>query len=247
METLFGRGRWIYWLSMLAIITAVAIVIARRKSPEDTARQRLAWGDAAMEARHYDQAIAFYKKAIAKDPNLVAAYYNLALAYENVDAAKAAAAWDEYIARAEGDAAQTDWLATAREHRARLRASPHLEKAAALYESEDYGAARAEYAAALAFSPDDLNAREGAAANEAAAGDWRAAAAHYERAVAVAPYSLLYRYDLAGAYEHFDREKAAASYAELLEMSETHVGLKKEKLAEAQRRLAALRAEGYGR
>ncbi len=246
METLFGRGRWIYWLSMLAIITAVAIVIARRKSPEDIARQRLAWGDAAMEARHYDQAIAFYKKAVAKDPTLLPAYYNLALAYENVDAAKAAAAWDDYIKRAEGDPAQTEWLATAREHRARLRASPHLEKAAASYEAKDYEAARREYKAALKLSPDDLNALEGAAANEAAAGEWRAAAAYNEHAVAVAPYSLLFRYDLAAAYEHFDKAKAAAAYAELLAMSETHVGLKKEKLAEASDRLGALRAEGYG-
>jgi tetratricopeptide (TPR) repeat protein len=249
-ESLFGKSRWIYWLGMLVLVTGIAIVLARRKSPEEIARQRLVWGDQALENHNYEQAIAFYRTALEKDPTLVSAAFNLALAYEGVDRAKAVAAWDDYIRRAGRDPAQADWLATAREHRGMLLAEPHLERGAAAAARGDHARARAEYEAALKFHAGSLKAMEGAAANETAGGDYPAAARYYERALEVAPYSLRLRYDLAGCYERYDKAKAAATLADLDARSQamlmTEAGLTPEKQLDVRRRLAALRAEGYG-
>jgi len=77
------------------------------------------------------------------------------------------------------------------------------------------------------------------------AGDHAAAARYYEKALALAPYSMNLRYDLARTYENFDKGKAAALYRELLEMSKTNPGITMEKLEDAQKRYAALAREGY--
>lgn len=246
-NSILGRGRWVYFVGMLVLVTAIAIIIARRKSPEDIAQQRLVWGDQALETHHYEQAIAFYKKALKNNPRLLPAYFNLALAYENVDAAKAIAAWDDYIRHAERDPTQAEWVATAKDHRGRLRARQRLEAAAALIARGDRAGAGAQYKAALAETPANLEVLEAAALNENAAGDYPAAAAYFEKALEVAPYSMRLRYDLAAVYDHYDKAKAGAAYKDLIERSKTQVGLSKAKLEEAARRLAALQAEGYGR
>jgi tetratricopeptide (TPR) repeat protein len=245
IEVAFGKGRWMYWTILLAVLVAVGVIIARRKSPEEVARTRLVWGDAALAAGDYDQAIAFYRTAVDKDPTLWSAYFNLALAYEYVDDDEALAAWDKYIELAEGEPSQRDWLVRARDHRAGLLAAPRFARALELTESGDYDGARREYEAALALRPDDLDVLKGAAVNEAAAGDYAAAARYYERALEIAPYSMNIRYDLARVYENFDKRKAATLYRELLEMSETNAGITMEKLKDAQRRHAALAREGY--
>jgi tetratricopeptide (TPR) repeat protein len=118
-------------------------------------------------------------------------------------------------------------------------------RALELTQGGDYDDARREYDAALALRAEDLDVLKGAAANEAAAGDYAAAARYYERALEVAPYSMNIRYDLARVYENFDKGRAAAIYRELLEMSETNAGITMEKLKDAQRRHAALAREGY--
>jgi tetratricopeptide (TPR) repeat protein len=245
IEAAFGKGRWMYWTILVAVLVAVGVIIARRKSPEDVARTRLVWGDAALAAGDYDQAIAFYRTAIDKDPTLWSAYFNLALAYEYVDEDNALAAWDKYIEVAADEPSQREWLVRARDHRAALLAAPHFARALELTEGGVYDDARREYEAALALRPEDLDVLSGAAANEAAAEDYAAAARYYERALEVAPYSMNIRYDLARVYENFDKGKAAALYRELLEMSETNAGITMEKLKDAQRRHAALAREGY--
>lgn len=245
LEIAFGKGRWIYWTILLAVLVAAGVIIVRRKSPHEVAETRLLWGDAALASSDYEQAIAFYKTAIEKDPTLWSAYFNLALAYEYVDEEKALAAWEKYLAVAEGEPSQREWLVQARDHRDRLRAAPHFARALALTEAADYGDARKEYEKALTFNPDDLDVLRGAAANEAAAGDHAAAARYYEKALALAPYSMNLRYDLARTYENFDKGKAAALYRELLEMSKTNPGITMEKLEDAQKRYAALAREGY--
>jgi tetratricopeptide (TPR) repeat protein len=246
-DSILGKGRWVYFVGMLVLITAIAIILARRKSPEDIAQQRLVWGDQALETRHYEQAIAFYKKAIKNNPILLPAYFNLALAYENVDPVKAVAAWDDYLRRSERDPTQAEWVATAREHRGRLQARRRIEAAAALIARGDRAGARAQYRTALLETPANLEVLEAAAVNEEASGAHAAAASYYENAVEVAPYSLRLRYDLAGVYDRYDKAKAGAAYKDLMERSKTQVGLSKEKLEAAARRLAALQAEGYGR
>jgi tetratricopeptide (TPR) repeat protein len=245
IEVAFGKGRWMYWTILVAVLVAAGIIIARRKSPEEVARTRLVWGDAALAAGDYEQAVAFYRTAIDKDPTLWSAYFNLALAYEYVDEDRALASWDRYIEVAADEPSQREWLARARDHRAALLAAPHYARALELTEGRDYDGARREYEAALALRPDDLDILTGAAANEAAAGDYAAAARYYERALTVAPYSMNIRYDLARVYENFDKGKAAALYRELLEMSETNAGITMEKLKDAQRRHAALARGGY--
>jgi tetratricopeptide (TPR) repeat protein len=245
LELAFGKGRWMYWSILLAVLVAAGIIVARRKSPEEVARTRLVWGDAALASGKYDQAIAFYKTAIDKDPTLWSAYFNLALAYEYEDEEKALAAWEKYLEVAEEEPSQAEWLVQARDHRGRLLAAPHFARALELTEADDYERARGEYEAALEARPDDLDVLKGAAANEAAAGDYAAAARYYERALEVAPYSMNIRYDLALVCENFDKGKAATLYRELLEMSKTNAGITMEKLKDAQRRHAALAREGY--
>ncbi len=230
---------------MLAALATIVVVLARRKSPAEVGRQRLLWADAALAAGKYEQAITFYKRALAKDPTLWSAYFNLALAYEYTDDEKALAAWEEYLKRARGVPSQAEWLDAAREHRGRLKGKPHYTRAAELAAAAKYKEARKEYDAALAYSPASLDTLKGAAANEAAGGNYEEAVVFYKRALAVAPYSMNIRYDLALVYENYDKAKAAATWAELLEMATTHTGIKMEKLEEARRRLTALRREGY--
>lgn len=245
MATFFGKGRWVYWTILLAVLVAAGVVIVRRKSPEEVARKRLLWGDAALANGNYEQAIAFYKVAIDKDPALYSAYFNLALAYEYVDEARATAAWRKYVEVAGGEPSQAEWLEEARAHLGRLEAAPHAARAAELFEKKDYDAAREEYGAGLKSDPENLELLRGAAANEAAAGEYEAAAAYYERALTVAPYSMNVRYELARTYEEFDKNKAVKLYEEMLAMSKTNPGATMEKLKDAQRREAALRREGY--
>ncbi|MGD8717567.1 MAG: tetratricopeptide repeat protein [Candidatus Zixiibacteriota bacterium] len=245
MVTVFGKGRWMYWSILVAVGIAAAIIIARRRSPEEIARTRLIWGDQAMEAQEYDQAIAFYRVAVEKDPTLLTAYFNLALAYEFVDDEKALAAWEEYLKVAAADPSQDEWVGEAEAHRGRLRARPHFARAAELSEAENYEGARKEYSAALKYTPEDLDILRGAAENEAAAGDYEAAIGYYEAALEVAPYSMNIRYDLAQVYENTDKNKAVALYEELLNMSATHTGIKPSKLKDAQKRHLELRREGY--
>lgn len=245
MATIFGKGRWVYWTILLAVLVAAGVVVVRRKSPEEVARKRLVWGDTALANGDYEQAIAFYKVAVEKDPTLYSARFNLALAYEYVDEEKAAAAWEEYLEVAGGEPSQAEWLEEARAHLGRLEASPYAARAAELFEKEDYDAARAEYEAALEYDPESLELLRGAAAVEAAAGDHEAAAAYYERALDLAPYSMNIRYELARTYEELDKNKAVKFYEEMLEMSKTNPGATMEKLKDAQRRHAALRREGY--
>jgi tetratricopeptide (TPR) repeat protein len=90
-----------------------------------------------------------------------------------------------------------------------------------------------------------LELLRGAAAVEAAAGDHDAAAAYYERALDLAPYSMNIRYELGRTYEELDKNKAVKFYEEMLEMSKTNPGATMEKLKDARRRHAALRREGY--
>ncbi len=245
LEIAFGKGRWMYWSILLAALVAAGIIVGRRKSPEEFARTRLVWGDAALASGKYDQAIVFYKTAVDKDPTLWSAYFNLALAYEYEDEEKALAAWEKYLEAAEGEPSQEEWLVQARDHRARLLAAPHFARALELTEAADYERARREYEAALGARPEDLDVLKGAAANEEAARDYAAAARYYERALEVAPYSMNIRYDLALVYENFDKGKAATLYRELLEMSKTNTGITMEKLKDAQRRHATLAREGY--
>jgi tetratricopeptide (TPR) repeat protein len=245
LELVFGKGRWMYWSILFAVLIAAGIIVARRKSPEEVARKRLVWGDTAMASRQYDQAIAFYKTAIDKDPTLWNAYFNLALAYEFVDDEKALAAWEKYLEVAEAEPSQREWLAQARDHRGRLRGAPYFTRALDLTEAGDHDGARREYEAALKWDPKNLDILRNAAANEAASGDYAAAAGYYERALELAPYSMNIRYELALVYEKVDKGKAAATYRELLEMSATKTGIKTEKIKDAQKRHAALAREGY--
>jgi tetratricopeptide (TPR) repeat protein len=245
MATFFGKGHWVYWTILLAVFVAAGVVLVRRKSPEEVARTRSVWGDQALEAKKYEQAIAFYKVVIDKDPTLYSAYFNLALAYEFVDDEKALAAWEKYIEVTEGEPSQAEWREEARVHLGRARAAPHAARAAELFEAEKYEEARAEYEAALATDADNLELLRGAAANEAAAGDYAAAAAHYERALELAPYSMNVRYELGLTYEKLDKNKAVKLYEEMLGMSKTRTGATLEKMKDAQRRHAALRREGY--
>jgi tetratricopeptide (TPR) repeat protein len=245
LEIAFGKGRWIYWTILLAVLVAAGVVVVRRKSPQEVAETRLLWGDAALASADYEQAVAFYKTAIEKNPTLWSAYFNLALAYEYVDEEKALAAWEKYLEVAAAEPSQEEWLAQARDRRGRLRAGPHYARAVELAEAADYGGAREEYEKALTWSPESLDILRGAAANEAAAGDYAAAARYYERALALAPYSMNIKYELALVCEKLDKNKAAALYRELLEMSETNTGITMEKLKDAQRRHAALVREGY--
>jgi tetratricopeptide (TPR) repeat protein len=245
VATFFGKGRWVYWTILLAVMVAAGVVLVRRKSPEEVARTRLVWGDAALAAGDYEQAIAFYKVAVDKDPTLWSAYFNLALAYEYVDQEKAVAAWEKYVEVAAGEPSQEEWREEAGAHLGRLRAAPHAARAVELSDKEEYDAARAEYEAGLKFDPESLDLLRGAAANEAAAGDYGAAAAYYERALGLAPYSMNIRYELARAYEELDKNKAVKLYEEMLAMSKTNTGATIEKLKDAQRRHAALRREGY--
>lgn len=245
LELAFGKGRWMYWSILLAVLVAAGIIVARRKPPEEVARKRLVWGDAALASGEYDQAIAFYKTAIDKDPTLCSAYFNLALAYEYVDDEKALAAWEKYLEVAAAEPSQQEWVAQARDHRGRLRAAPYFVRALELTEGADYDGARREYEAALKWRPADLDILKRAAANEVAAGDNAAAVRYYERALEAAPYSMNIRYDLALVYENVDKGKAATLYRELLEMSATNAGITMEKLKDAQRRHAALAREGY--
>ncbi|NIT36233.1 MAG: tetratricopeptide repeat protein [candidate division Zixibacteria bacterium] len=245
IEIAFGKGRWMYWTILLAVLVAVVVVVAKRKSPEEIARQRLTWGDEAFKGKDYEQAIAFYKTAINNDPTLWSAYFNLALAYEYVDDGKALAAWEKYLEVAKDEPSQKEWLAQARDHRGRLRAGPHFTRAVDLNEGGDYERAREEYKAALEWSPENLDILRRAAANEAAAGDYAAAAQYYEKALALAPYSINIKYDLGRAYENFDKGKAAALYGEILETYKTNPGITTEKLKDAQRRYVSLRREGY--
>lgn len=245
LELAFGKGRWMYWTILLAVIVAAGVVIVRRKSPQEVAETRLLWGDAALASADYDQAIAFYKTAIDKNPTLWSAYFNLALAYEYVDEEKALAAWEKYLQVAEGEPSQAEWLGQAREHRGRLRAGPHFARALELTEAGDYAGAREEYEKALTWSPENLAVLKRAAANEVAAGDYAAAARYYEKALALAPYSMNIRYDLGRVYENLDKGKAAIMYRELIEMSRTNPGITTEKLKDAQKRRAALAREGY--
>lgn len=246
METLFGKNRWIYWLGMAVLIVAVVFVLKLRKSPAEFARQRLIWGDEALAAGKYEQAVVFYEAAIRKDPTLISAYFNRALAYEYVDEKKAVAAWDDYIRQAEKMPSQAEWLATAREHRAHLLAGPFVERALALAAAGDHARAREAFNRALAYDPGNLAALRAAAENEMAAGDAKAAAALYERALTIAPYSTKTKYRLALAYERFDKKKAAATWDEVLEMARTRADLTTDEIKEAARRRARLRAEGYG-
>lgn len=246
MEKLFGKNRWLYWLGMLVLVAGVGIVLARRKSPEEIARIKLARGDAAFNAGHYDQAIAFYKGAISKNPGLLSAYYNLALSLEYEDETRAVKAWDDYLARAEGVPAEALFVAQAKEHRARLAAAPYVRRAAALRGQGDHLGARAAYEEALRLYPSELQTYTDAAANEAEVGDHVAAARYYERALELAPYSMNIRYQLGLEYEYVDKRAAARVYAEVLEMSKTNVGISAEKLKDIQRRLKELRGAGYG-
>ena len=245
MATFFGKGRWAYWTILLAVLVAAGVVLVRRKSPEEIARKRLVWGDAALAAGDYEQAIAFYKVAVDKDPTLWSAHFNLALAYEYVDEEKALAAWEKYVEAAAGEPSQGEWLEEARAHLGRLRAAPHAARAAEFCENKKYDEAREAYKAALESDPGSLDLLRGAAANEAAAGDYGAAAAYYERALEVAPYSMNIRYELALTCEKLDKNKAVRLYEEMLEMSKNNPGTTLEKLKDAQRRHAALRREGY--
>jgi tetratricopeptide (TPR) repeat protein len=246
LEIAFGKGRWMYWTILVAVLVAIGVVVAKRKSPEEIGRQRLTWGDAALRAKDYEQAIAFYKTAINNDPTLWSAYFNLALAYEYVDDEKALAAWEKYLEVAKDEPSQEEWLAQARDYRGRLRAGPHFTRAVELNEAGEYGRAREEYKAALEWSPENLDILRRAAANEAAAGDYAAAARYYEKALALAPYSMNIRYDLGRAYENFDKAKAAPLYGEILEMYKTNPGITMEKLKDAQRRYVSLKRKGYG-
>ncbi len=108
LEIAFGKGRWMYWSILLAALFAAGIILGQRKSPEEVARKRLVWGDAALASGKYDQAIAFYKTAVGKDPTLWSAYFNLALAYEYEDEEKALAAWEKYLEAAEGEPSQEE-------------------------------------------------------------------------------------------------------------------------------------------
>jgi tetratricopeptide (TPR) repeat protein len=245
LEVAFGKGRWMYWTILVAVLVAVGVIIARRKSPEAVARTRLVWGDEALDAKEYEQAIAFYKVAVDKDPTLYSAYFNLALAYEFVDDEKALAAWNKYIEVAGREPSQRDWLVRARDHRAALLAAPLFARALELTAVGDYAGARREYEAALALRPEDLDILNGTAANEAAAGDYAAAARYYERALKVAPYSMNIKYELARVYEYLDKGKAEKLYRELLEMSGTNTGITMDKLKYAQKRQAVLAREGY--
>jgi tetratricopeptide (TPR) repeat protein len=245
LEIAFGKGRWMYWTILVAVLVAAGVILARRQSPEEVARKRLVWGDAALAAGEYEQAIAFYGTALEKDPTLYGAYFNLALAYEYVDEEKALAAWENYLEVAANEPAQREWLEEARAHRAHLKAAPAVARAAELHEAGEYEEARREYEAALAWEGDSLAVLRGAAANEAAAGEFAAAAQYYERALEFAPYSMNIRYELAQVYEELDPNKAAALYRELLEMSGTHTGITRNKLKRAQRRHLELRRRGY--
>ncbi len=245
METLFGKGRWVYWAGMAILVAGIVVVLKVRPSAAEVARKRVVWGDKALDAGKYEQAVAFYEKALAKDPTLLNAHYNKAYALEFIDETKAAAAWDEYLKKAEADPTQAEWVINAKEHRARLRATPYLARGTDLAAKGDRAGARDAFVKGLAYCPDDLEGLTAAAANEAAAGDYKAAASYYERALVVAPYSMKTKYKAAEVYDHFDKAKAAALWADVVEKAKTRPDLTTEEVKEAQKRLAALKAEGY--
>jgi tetratricopeptide (TPR) repeat protein len=82
---------------------------------------RMGLGEIYEEKGLYKDAIAEYRKVIETDPKHTGAHYNLAHAYERVDVRESIAAWEKYIQLASQNAAEKDWVDTARQHLRKLR------------------------------------------------------------------------------------------------------------------------------
>ncbi len=226
-----------------AIIIAITIFV-KRESDTEKARRKFLWGDTAMASGHYEEAIDFYEMAIELDPDLIQARYNLALAYESVDRERAAELWDEYIELAADDLSQSKWVEQAEDHVRRLRAEPFIEAGYEALENGDMDAAVASFEDAVAVDGTliDVHYRIGKIHYER--GEYEAAAGSYERALELAPYSLKYRYELALAYEEYDRKRATAAWEDFVERSEGSVAIEREKIIEGRKHLVRLRGEG---
>ncbi|MCP4230287.1 MAG: tetratricopeptide repeat protein [bacterium] len=236
------RNKFVIIISLIFLIAAAVYIIAKRKSPEEFAAERVRWASAAMDNSDYEVAIALYEEALRKDEDLLEARFNLALAYEEVDRDKAVLAWEDYLARSEDDPSQRQWREQAELHLRRLKIEPIMANAAELAAKGKTEKAIAKYEEVLALDTDILDAHLNIARLRQELGDYEDAAAAYENALAIAPYSLKIRYETALVYEEFDRDKAIEHWEEFTERADAGGGIGTEKRIEGHKHLKALKA-----
>lgn len=241
-----ARNKYLIIITLIFMIAAVVYIIAKRKSPEDFAAERMRWASAAMDNADYDAAIALYEEALRKNEDLLEARYNLALAYEEVDRDEAITAWEDYLERSEGDPSQRQWREQAELHLRRLQIEPLMEKAAKLAAQGKTEKAIEKYEEVLTLDDKVLDAQLSIARLYGDSGDYEKAAAAYEDALAIAPYSLKIRYEAALIYEEFDNAKAIEHWEEFVERADAGGGIgggiETEKRIEGHKRLKALKA-----
>jgi len=245
MRKSFFQRHWLaFAITFGAAIIIIITIFAKRESDVERARRKLIWGDLAMESYHYEEAIDFYEKAVELDPDLIQARYNLAVAYESVDKQKAAELWEEYIELAADDPSQSRWMEQANEHLKRLRAEPSMEAGYAAMEDGDLDTALLNFEEALAADSTILDAHYRMAQIYTEQGEYEEAAASYNKALELAPYSLKYRYELALVYEEFDRAKAVETWEDFIDRSEGSRSIEREKVVEGKKHLTRLRGGG---
>ncbi len=241
-SSFLARNKYLIIITLIFMIAAVVYILVKRKSPEDFAAERMRWASAAMDNADYDAAIALYEEALRKDEDLLEARYNLALAYEEVDRDEAIIAWEDYLKRSEGDPSQRQWREQAELHLRRLKIEPLMEKAAKLAAQGKTEKAIEKYKEVLALDDQILDAQLSVARLYGELEDYEKAAAAYEEALLIAPYSLKIRYEAATIYEKIDREKAIEHWEEFVERADAGGGIDTEKRIEGHERLKALKA-----
>jgi tetratricopeptide (TPR) repeat protein len=239
-KSFLARNKFIIIVSLIFLGASVVYILAKRKSPEEFAEERARWASAAMDNYDYEAAIALYEEALRKDEDHLEARFNLALAYEEVDRDKAVPAWEDYLARSEGDPSQRQWREQAELHLRRLKIEPLMENAAELAAKGKHEKAIAEYEEVLALDPDILDAQLSIARLRKELGDFEGSAAAYEKALEIAPYSPKIRYETALVYEEFDRDKAIEHWEAFVEWSDAG-GVETEKRIEGRKRLKRLK------